>query len=193
MNIVRKVFQNYDRFYPEKNCFFDIEFFWKYQVLKVFIENPSYTKLGSFAVKSISELPKFETKIVTQNHFGSSKSYPVYRDYSGELTVEIYMSLGDTSAYNTLMEYTGFTEEGQNHNYLAPTTAPYSLSSIVINKYSNAQKDMKVGAYVLKNPIITNLQHSTGLSADGEEAMIFSLTIHYDGWTYNSYWEEWEE
>lgn len=118
------------------------------------------------------DLPKFETRTITRHFLGTEKSFPIYKSYAGDSTLEFICRNGA----NSIMLYNSLKE---NEEYVHNEFKNY-LSNFKVELYT---RDGKLAAtYFYKNVIITEANLGS-VSYEDEAIVKLEVTIHYDSWT----------
>ena len=140
--------------------------------------------ISSIPIKA--DLPKFETKYVTQKFFGSEKSYPILRKYGGDTTLEFYVFTARSDnafiLHYFLKDYMKADLNGAGLYYHKEFGKAFDQIDIEIYN----RTDNHIYSYRLKNCIATNFDDGS-LSYESDDIVKFTLTVHYDDWYVVSY------
>lgn len=137
-------------------------------------------------------LPEMETATTEVNFLGTSMTVPTKRKFAGELTAEFFDKKGRDDSLLTMIT-----------NNAKESTTPfdkrnefkYRINKIEIDVYPMNVLSKKISdtdtkifrniykRYTLYNPVITKFNYSSNLDTSSEDALKYSVSIHYDYWT----------
>lgn len=138
------------------------------------------TDRSMIAIKA--DLPAFETSIVQKHFLGSEKSYPILRKYGGDTTIEFYTHTDPHE--NNFIVY-NFFKQLKN---ATPSNSYYYHKefNIIFNRIEIVVGDRAGGnptyIYHLRNCIVTKVD-TGALTYEGQDALKYTMTVHYDDWT----------
>ena len=128
------------------------------------------------------DLPTFETQLIQKHFLGSEKSFPILRKYGGETTLEFYTHTDPHE--NNFIVYNFFKQ----FEKATPSNSMYFHKefNMIFNKIDITTGDRAGGnqtyIYHLLNCIVTKIE-TGNLTYEGQEALKYSMTVHYDDWT----------
>lgn len=131
------------------------------------------------------DLPTFDTTLVQKKFLGSEKSFPILRKHGGDTTLEFYAHTDPHE--NNFIVYNFFKKFKPD----APSTSYYYHKEFltIFNKIDITTGDRANGnvtyVYHLYNCIVTKID-SGNLSYEGQDAIKYQMTVHYDDWSIES-------
>lgn len=211
LNTRKRLESNLEKFrhaaIPQLSWMYKVFFHVNTETFKIYNDKgfPNFSDLN-FELNPIScSLPTEEVHTAEQFYLGTKRTVTTYKDRSGECTMEFYyrdistsMKLNDKAAesYKNLSFFnllslaypvldTKMTDVQRiqrpiHTELLNPLFSKITIS--LFNADTSAAND-----YILVNPIITNIEHSTELGYETEDAVKWTITIHYDWWESVSY------
>lgn len=167
---------------PMNNYIFRVSFFldeiYRDKSLGYTLDNDSDRSMIAIKV----DLPSFETSLVQKHFLGSEKSFPVLRKHGGETTLEFYAHTDPHE--NNFVVYNFFKQ----FKDASPANAYFYHKEFntIFNRIEITTGDRAGGnatyKYHLKNCIVTKIETGT-LTYEGQDALKYSMTVHYDDWT----------
>lgn len=138
------------------------------------------TDRSMIAIKA--DLPSFETSIIQKHFLGSEKSFPVLRKHGGDTTLEFYTHTdpheNNFVVYNFFKQFKNATPS--NSNYIHKEfTMIFNRIEIVVGDRAGGNETYR---YHLRNCIVTKVDTGS-LTYEGQEALKYTMTVHYDDWT----------
>jgi hypothetical protein len=122
-------------------------------------------------------LPENETVTSEVHFFGSSMTVPVKRKYGGEVTAEFFDKKGSGDYLINIATSTGDVDPFSERKEFK-----YKIDKVIIDVFPiNIKRIYK--RYTLFNPVITKFSYSEGLNTEGDSALRYNVSIHYDYWT----------
>jgi hypothetical protein len=167
---------------PLSNFIFRINFFLdstnvKYS-LGYKLDNDSDRSM--IAIKA--DLPSFETQLVQKHFLGTEKSFPILRKNGGETTLEFYTHTNVNE--NNFIVYNFFKQfnkevKSEDHIFIHKEFLTiFNKIDIIIGDKANGSE---IYTYHLLNCIPTKID-SGNVSYEGQEALKFTMNVHYDDW-----------
>lgn len=170
---------------PQQSWMFDVAFYFtsaaerKYNLKRDQIEtDPSFKCIKA-------DLPKMQFATKEFFFLGSKKTIPIYKDPSGETTLEFWLQsdivkIGDQEIYyeNDLLSI--LIGEDADDDYFHPEFDDPLFETIeIVLRNSDGSPSKKIR---LLNPVVTNIETGGSVSYDSEDGLKVTLTVHYDDW-----------
>lgn len=135
-----------------------------------------------------ADIPKFESSTKQFYFFGSSMTKNIYRNYSGETTLQFWLRGSETK-----LDSSTPSRKPALIDLLAPKDRPFSVDDSYPHKeleqpFSKIQiilrkADMsEFRTFDLENPIVTNVEFGSA-SYEDDAGLKISMTVHYDHWS----------
>lgn len=135
-----------------------------------------------------ADIPKFESQTKDFYFFGSKMTKNIFRDYSGDTTLEFWLRGSETK--------TGIDTPSKKRaliDMLIPKEQPFVIDDLYPHKeFENIFASIQIvllkvdgtifKVFELENPIITNVEFGS-VSYDSEDGLKISLSVHYDHWS----------
>lgn len=167
---------------PMNNYIFRVSFFldeiYRDKSLGYTLDNDSDRSMIAIKV----DLPSFETSLVQKHFLGSEKSFPVLRKHGGETTLEFYAHTDPHE--NNFVVYNFFKQfkdasPANAYFYHKEFNTIFNRIEIITGDRAGGNETYK---YHLRNCIVTKIETGT-LTYEGQDALKYSMTVHYDDWT----------
>lgn len=130
------------------------------------------------------DLPTFDTQLVQKHFLGTEKSFPILRKYGGDTTLEFYTHTdpheNNFIVYNFFKRFADKTQlQQQNKFYHKEFITVFNQIEISVGDRPDGNE---VYLYYLNNCIVTKIDTGS-LTYEGQEALKYSMTVHYDDWS----------
>lgn len=178
---------------PQPTWLFKTEFYFDEDSPVIVANETIFNKIkdcnGQVELQPIScSLPTEEVHTAEQFFLGTKKTVTIYRDRSGECTMEFYYRNPSTDSNGDKVNYSfffliagagGVYQGGMPKKKHTELGAPPIRSIHILLLNPDASSNTK---YVLFNPVITNIEHASEMSYESEDVLKWTMTIHYDDW-----------
>ena len=167
---------------PMNNYIFRVSFFldeiYRDKSLGYTLDND--TDRSMIAIKV--DLPSFDTSLVQKHFLGSEKSFPILRKHGGETTLEFYAHTdpheNNFVVYNFFKQFKN-ASPSNSHFFHKEFNTIFNRIEITTGDRAGGNETYK---YHLRNCIVTKIETGT-LTYEGQDALKYSMTVHYDDWT----------
>jgi hypothetical protein len=142
------------------------------------------TSLDSFTCIKV-DLPKFTINQKTVSFLGASMNVNVYRDLSGETTLDFWCAANEKTGRNpdgiinfmdaVLPGHDGTLTDYFRHDEFMQVFDKIDI--IVMNIDGSTFRKIR-----LYNPTVQEFNFAGEMSYEGEEGLRWTLTVHYDAW-----------
>lgn len=127
------------------------------------------------------DLPSFDTQLVQKHFLGTEKSFPVIRKYGGDTTLEFYAHTdpheNNFIVYNFFKQF-DLATPAHSTFYHKEFLSAFDCIKIYTGDRANGNTTY---IYNLYNCIVTKIDQGS-LNYEGNEALRYQMTVHYDDW-----------
>lgn len=179
-----QTYQNKGHATPVPTWMFKVYFYFGQDFIRKNNLPADTTSLDSFTCIKV-DLPKFTINQKTVSFLGTSMNVNVYRDLSGETTLDFWCAANEKTGKNSdgiinfmdtvLPGNDGTLTDHFRHDEFMQVFD--TIDIIVMNIDGSTFRKIR-----LYNPTIQEFTFAGEMSYEGEEGLRWTLTVHYDAW-----------